>query len=391
MEASVQKLRDHAKTYAGLVAIEIEKQLGTDGGGECSSTRQKLLLLTKLRDLFMQMSETRYISWKDNKTCGFGISRLLRESFPVAGFGVDLPVDFPPPYSGKGATPMHAGDYWYRYARNSAVINGLEAEATLYQYIMNFCIGLATVMHRIERNKPLEDEVPIQVDSTTKALRDYTYEFRKDLKVKRLCQFCWRPAGSGRGETCCQEHSQLKNPAGYMRAKRHNLQTPEIVRIAFDFGTARIISLDMKSFEVWAAHSLRLMRDDWSAAVSNGIARGFIDSIQGAAYKKLKKADEHKNWDCFFSHLCDAFKVGPCDMPDDPDYLALVLPHAIAEVEAQKTREAGKRKPVGKERVIQLASNISKRGRGWQTRLAEQTGLSRQRINAILKDNNFVA
>lgn len=384
------ELRDHAKIYADLVAIGIEhahKQLGTDGDSGCSIdeprylrvARQKLPQLTMLRNLFLRISETRYISWNDNKNCGHGIGRILRDAFPLS---FKVPEDV--------GTPMDVGS-WYRIARDLAVFDD-EAAATQYQYLMDFCIGLTNVMHRIERNRTLSaDEVPIQVpENTDRASRDYTYEFRRDLKVKRLCRFCWRPAGNGRGETCCHLHSQLKNPAGYMYAKRHNLQTPEIVRIAFDHGTAKIISLRInESFEAWAAHSLRFMRHDWPTAVSNGVAQGFVDSIQGAAYKKLKNAHEHKNWDCFFSHLCDAFKVGPCDMPDDPDYLALVLPHAIAEVEAQKAREAGKRKPVGKEQVIQLASNISKTGRGWQTRLAEQTGLSRQRIHAILKEVNF--
>lgn len=393
-------LRNHAKVYADLVQIEINH----NASRQSDNQSDLLQSLSKLRDAFLQISGTKHISWSDNKNAS-GVSRLLREQFPVPGFGKPsppLPVEishhyhasrqseqFPVPGFGVPATtPRQVGER-YQSAFIDAHYSGRTAEAMVLRNLVDFCRGLGEVLHRIERSKS-DHAVGGGGGFGQQGLPDYTYTFRRDqaVPIKKLCQFCWRPAGNGRGETCCARHSQHKNPAGYARAKRQGMQTPVLLEIAFNHGTARSMQ-GSDGYEV--VQGLRAMKENWRAAVEGGDVQEFINALDGKTYKKIAAAENHKDWDHFFSALCDAFEVGASDMPDDPDWIAIVLPYAIEEVEQAKERKKTKRAPVGKDKVLALAKDLSGTGRGWQTRLAKQTGVSRQRVSEILKAAQFAA
>lgn len=314
----------------------------------------------RLHDLMRRIADTPYITWGDTKRCRPGISSLLRKAFPVVGFG--LVHEFVPDSSITSA--RDAGDFWYHYA---SFRYSNEALGDVYGLLSNFCIALDRVIYQAKR----------EADDVEESRGDFTLDLRKDLGVRRLCQFCWRPAENGRGATTCHRHSPFKERAKYMRARRHNSTAPVELKISFDLGRLAVATHDpgIKAL----LNALRAMHADWEKAVQTDIAQSLIDGLAGLTYKPLPPITKHKSWKDFHRALRQAFDAGP--LPDDPDYTFAWLPYAIQEVKNEKAHavEHGKR-----DDVLKLAQKLSGK-RGWQSEIARQLGISRQRVSQILQ------
>lgn len=305
-----------------------------------------------------EIAQTPYIAWKNTRACSHGISQRLRDNFPVPGYGVDFPVGFPIlPNTHENAAPLDVGDYWYRYAAVGDV-------AQLYGLLKEFCLAIYVAERKKRRG------------SADGVNDDFTSLVRRGFGIRRLCQFCWRPAGSGRGEKCCHVHSMVKNPAGYMFARRHGLQTPPEVALAFESGRLSISTYDPVFKKLISI--LDAFKENFSAVAAGSDGGGFLEDLRGVG--ALSKT-EHKNWAAFVRDFRNCTNAG--NIPDDPRYLFLVLPHAVNELEEQHKRDAERREPATN-MVLSLARKADKSKRGWQTEIAKTTGLSRQRVSKIL-------
>lgn len=303
------------------------------------------------------IAETPYIAWQNTRVCPNGISQRLRDNFPVPGFGMNFPVELPNTH--ENASPLDAGDYWYRYA-------AVGAAGQLYSLIREFCLAAYVAERKKQRNNGEGDR------------KDFTSQVRQGFGIRRLCQFCWRPAGSGRGEKCCHVHSMVKNPAGYMFAKRHDQQTPPELALSFEAGVLSIATNDASCKKLISV--LADLKKNFSDVAARTDGRSFIEELcEAGAISKT----EHKNWRAFMRDFRGCTNSG--NIPDDPSYLFLVMPHAINELEEQRKREIERREP-GTDLVIGLARKADKSRRGWQTEIAKATGLSRQRVSKILAD-----
>jgi hypothetical protein len=205
-----------------------------------------------------------------------------------------------------------------------------------------------------------------------------------NFEIKRLCKFCWRPVDldTPRGE-CCELHSQSKNPGGYKQALRDKMSTPVVLVCLLARGELvkdAIIS-HCKCDACQAIPTLEQMRDNWSQAVSSGLAQSFIDKLTGNTYRELKHATAYATWAEFFDDLCRAFEV---TMPDDVVFLAHALPHAIAEVKRERERFAKKAKlaSIAKE-IEELAATDG--ARGAQRRTAARLNVSDATVSKRLK------
>lgn len=295
-----------------------------------------------------------YIAWKNSRACPEGISQRLRTHFPVPGYGMELPFDLPNTH--ENATPLDAGDYWYRYA-------AVGDAGQLYGLLKEFCLAVY-----VAERKRLRQSVPDQ--------GDFTSHCREGFGIRRLCQFCWRPAGSGRGEKCCHVHSMAKNPAGYMFAKRHGLSTPPEVALAFGSGVVSVLTNDR--FPKKVLSMLVALKDNFSMVAEREDGRSFLEDL--LCIGALSRT-QHKNWAAFMRDFRKCTNSG--NIPDDPRYLFLVLPHVVQELDEIRRRYSARREPLTNS-VIELARKSDKTKRGWQTEIAKATGLSRQRVSKIL-------
>ncbi|MDD2948188.1 MAG: hypothetical protein PHV80_05050, partial [Rugosibacter sp.] len=342
--------------------------------------KQKSLSLAKLADQLLKISNTKSVMWISQQDRP-GVLNWLLEEYPVKGLNAS-------------STPEEAADA-YREASGPAHREQMKALADdlhflslswetkvrLHGHLSSFCSDLAIEIRKIKRSKNVRHATEVDGEDSI-LLRDDKIElYQKNTKVKRLCQFCWRPACTGHGEHCCSRHSQIENPGGYKFAVRNRLRTPELLEAIFEFGMVSCFKITPRCEGYLELEVLRSMQKDWRGAINKGIAQAFVDKLAGNTYHELKPAAEYAMWGGFFDDLCSAFEIS---MPDDVDYLAIVLPCAIDEVETEKARKAARKK-----KVINLAEQLSKTGRGWQTRIAMELDISRQRVGAILKIAGF--
>lgn len=338
--ANISKLRFMAAHYAATAfAFGIDEQ-------------EKEHVVHVLKEI----AATPYIAWKNSRVCPEGISQRLRSHFPVPGYGMDFHIPVKLPNTHENATPLDAGDYWYRYAAAGDA-------GQLYGLLKEFCLSIY-----VSERKKLRHVVPDH--------NDFTSQVREGFGIRRLCQFCWRPAGSGRGEKCCHVHSMVKNPAGYMFAKRHRLQTPPEVALAFESGRLSILTRDPLLEKLISV--LDALKENFSAVAARSDGRSCLEGLRGVG---ALRRNEHKNWAAFVRDFRDCTNSG--NIPDDPRYLFMVLPHAIRELDEQRQRDVLRREPAT-DMVLSLARKADKSKRGWQTEIAKTTGLSRQRVSKIL-------
>lgn len=353
----MSKIRKLAGTYADLALL---------------TSRQSEHHL-RLHALMLAIAETPFVAWDDTKRCRPGISFQLRSAFPALGFGAKHELV---PDHGTTARPRDAG-YWYdlavRQCRDDALIDVLGL-------LSNFCIALDDAIHCAERDR--DDE------SASGRRDDITLDLRKRYGIRRLCQFCWRPAENGRGATTCHRHSPFKNQAEYKWAKRHGMTTPPELKLVFDRGAIRIMTKDPEYATLLSV--IRGMSDDWQAAVQAGVAQEVIEGLDGLTYKPLKPANSYKSWADFHQHLRRAFDVGP--LPDDPDYTFAWLPYAMREVKETRAREATRKAEAeswSRDNVLALARDLACK-RGWQSEIARRLSISRQRVSQILREQSGI-
>lgn len=304
--------------------------------------------------VLQEISATPYIAWLNSRVCPEGISQRLRTHFPVPGYGIEFPFELPNTH--ENATPLDAGDYWYRYAAAGDA-------GQLYGLLKEFCLAVY-----VAERKRLRQSVPDH--------GDFTSHCREGFGIRRLCQFCWRPAGSGRGEKCCHVHSMAKNPAGYMFAKRHGLSTPPEVALAFESGVVSVLTNDRLPKKILSV--LATLKDNFSMVAEREDGRSFLEELLSVG---VLSRTQHKNWAAFMRDFRTCTNSG--NIPDDPRYLFLVLPHVVQELDEIRRRVSVKREPVTNS-VIDLARKSDKTKRGWQADIAKATGLSRQRVSKIL-------
>lgn len=271
-----------------------------------------------------------------------------------------------------------------------------EAEGLLYGHLKSFLWTLnkswrAGGIDKIISAWKAHDEMQITDDALKALLSKHEHLLSHDqialdqanLERKRLCKFCWRPVEPGSREQCCQHHSQLRNPGGYKRAQRSGMSTPDVLAALFSNGelVKDVIIPCGKCDACQNLPALEQMLDNWSKAVSSGLAQSFIEKLAGNTYRELKHATEYSTWDVFFDDLCRAFEV---TMPDDVVFLAHALPHAIAEVKREQERFAKKAKAasIAKE-VEELA--VTDITWGAQRRTAELLNISDATMSKRLK------
>lgn len=356
-----------------------ERQVKNDGA---ELVKPKSLLLTKLADQLLKISTTKSTMWISQQG-RLGVLNWLLEDYPVKGLSASSsPEDAADAYR-EASGPAHC-------ERKKAFEDDLyflslswEAETLLHDHLSSFCSRLALEINKSKRLKNIRDAIEGDDKASSLLRNDRIGSFQRVKQVKRLCRFCWRPVRSDHGERCCDRHSQIADSGGYKFADRRGMRTPAHLEMIFEFGMHSSLKIVPGCMDYPRLESLVAMRKDWSGAVSKGIAQAFEDDLAGKTHRALKSAAEYAAWGDFFDDICSAFEVS---MPDDVDYLAIVIPYAIEEVEQEKARTETR-----KNQVIELAKQLSKTGRGWQTKIAVELDVSRQYVSATLKSAGFAA
>lgn len=301
--------------------------------------------------MFRDMALEKRIVWQDTPAAREGVSSRLRKYFPVPGFGVEIdPAKVPGAPRHQEATPEQAA-FWYWYAYIS--------EDMLYSILRDFCLDVHKYLRKLKIKDGKRDE------------DDFTAHVRDSFGIRRLCRFCWRPAGSGRATTC-HLHSETKNPAGYMRAYRRGARTPRDVQIAFDTGF-----IPVPDQGTLAADALQALLDLHHDPATQSKHSAFFEILrEGGAISGMK----YRNFREFYLDFRINTSAG--NIPADPRYIALIVPHVLAEIDREWTRQGEAREPVADE-VRRLIASADRTRRGWQSEIARKVGISRQRVSKI--------
>lgn len=331
-------------------------------------------LFQRLREVLGEIAKTNAIAWSDTKRVTPGIANRLRINFSMTTPTGQVMTLTP------HVDPDSAGSF-FRIA--STWTEGLDQKIVFGQ-LYNFCVAVGSIHHRKNRIKIAAQAVSSTSEEVLELARDdVTIDVRSRFGTRRLCQFCWRPA-SQPGSNTCHRHSQIdyanEIPARYMRARRHGLKTPWVLKRAWESGVIHLIG-DSQTNQL--IDTLRTLRDEWGEAVRTGKAQKFIDAMGPDTYKPIRSAQEYRTWTEFHAGLLRAFDASPLTVPDDPDYTAAWLPYAIKEVVRERTWEESQIATSAAD-VLAIRDELDGR-RGWQSEAARRLKISRQRISQLAK------